>query len=272
MIRFPDLQQRAAKLVSENASGLLTAGGVIGVGVTAVLTARASFKAASILREEMALRQAHVEEKRAEHNLDNLFASDFTKTEVVKLTWFQYVPPTIVGVATISSIVMANRVSAKRAAALAVAYGISEQRFQEYKDKVTEKFGGNKERDLRDAIAQDRVNKNPPDREVIILTDGDVLCFDMLTGRYFRSSVERIKRAESKINQDLFHHQYASLSSFYDEIGLPPTSFTDEVGWNLVQQEAPFEVRFSTVLSPDDKPCIAIDFATPPKTGYTQLY
>lgn len=249
------ITRKAGQFLEDNATTILTAGGVIGTTMTAILTAKATFKAAEIISlEENAEGDEH----------------DLSTSEKVKLVWPHYIPPVVVGTATIGSIVAANYMSAKRAAALAAAYGISERQLKEYKDKVLEKVGPNKERALRDEIAQDRVT-NTPSKEVIVLASGDVLCFDMTTGRYFRGSVEKIRRAENTINQELFNHQYASLSHFYDEIGLPPTSFSDDVGWNLAQGGA-FEVQFSTTRSPDDEPCIAIDFTTAPKTDYTQLY
>jgi hypothetical protein len=259
------IQQKAGQFLTDNASSILTAVGVAGTVATGVLTAKATFKAAELIQEIETLRDDH----RNENGLDDE-NYPMTKTEKVKLVWPQYIPPVLVATATIGSIVAANMMSAKRAAALAAAYGLSERNLREYKDKVTEKLGVGKEKALRDEIAQDRVTENPP-KEVIIITNGDVLCYDMLTGRYFQSTVENIKKAENRINQELFNHQYASLSMFYEEIGLQPTNFTDEVGWNTFQTGA-LEVRFSTTTSPDDRPCIAIDFNNPPKPDYTQLY
>lgn len=260
-MNFRVIQHKAGQFLEENASSILTAGGVIGVTMTAVLTGKASFKAAEILQRETELRQDDASSDR--------FA--IQRWEAVKMVWPHFIPPAIMCGATVGCIIAANVMSAKRAAALAAAYGISERNLREYKEKTLEKLGMNKERSLRDEIAQDRVSKNPPTSEVIILAGGDVLCFDMHTGRYFRSSVEAIKKAENVMNQELFNHQYASLSQFYDEVGLPPTSFSDEVGWNMAQT-GPVELRFSTVMSKDDQPCIAYDFTNPPKTEYTQLY
>lgn len=256
-MNFRIIQHKAGQFLEDNASSILTAGGVIGTTMTAILTAKAGIKAGRLIQEE---EQIRVDEE-----------GPVTTMDKVKMTWPLFIPPAVMATATVGSIVAANVMSAKRAAALAAAYGISERNLREYKDKVTEKLGINKERAVRDEIAQDRVTNNPPTKEVVILAGGDVLCFDMTTGRYFRSSVEAIKKAENKINQELFNHQYASLSAFYDEIGLAPTSFSDEVGWNSAQTGA-LELRFSTVMSPDEQPCIAIDFTVPPKTDYTQLY
>jgi hypothetical protein len=265
------LQQKAGQFLANNASGLLTAGGVVGVGVTAVLTGRASFKAAEIIREKNAMNMYHARVAAEAEEDDLILIPDLTKRQMAMMVWPQYIPPVIVGTATIASIVMANRVSAKRAAALAVAYGISETRLQEYKTKVQEKFGITKERGVRDDIAQERVTNNPPTKEVIVVGNGDVLCFDSISGRYFHGSVEVIKSAENKINAELFQNQYVSLSDFYDLIGLPPTAFSEEVGWNTQSME-PFQISFSTTTTPDNRPCLVLDYSSVPKPDYARLY
>lgn len=247
------------QFAKENSSAILTAGGCIGVVATAVLTGRAAIKAHELIIEN--------ENERFEAgNVEVVTMMD--KAILVGPT---FIPPVIVGVATIGSIVAANMMSAKRAAALAAAYGISQRQLDEYKAKVQEKLTGPKNQAIKDEIAQDRVDGQPPTKEVIILGGGDVLCYDMLTGRYFQSTVEQIRKAESKINAELLNHQCASLSSFYDEIGLPSTSFTETVGWNISGQDL-LGVELSTVMTPDQKPCIAIDFNTMPSPNYSQYY
>lgn len=254
-----DIQATAQRLVANNSAGILTGVGVVGVVATAYLTHRAAMQANDIIREEEM--RMHEEE----------IPDAIEKTEKVRMVWKVYVPPVAVGAATIAAVVMANRMSAKRAATMAAGYALAEQRLSEYKGKVLEKVGVKSETEIRDSIAEDRINADPPNKEVLILADGDVLCYDMLTGRYFRSTVEKIRRAENKINQELVYHQYASLTQFYDEIGLPPTQFTDEVGWNQAT-DGVLEVRFSSVRSNDNQPAIAIDFATSPHADYHQLY
>lgn len=262
-----ELQKKAQQLLTENASTLLTAGGVVGTVGTAILTGRASFKAAEIIREK------EVDELALELQKDEpaVHTMGLDKKTKVFLVWPLFLPPIGLGGVTITSIVMAHRISAAKAAALAVAYGLIERDFEEYKEKALEKLGIGKEQKLRDEIAQDRVTNNPPDGQIVILAGGDVLCFDMLTGRYFRSTVENIKKAENRLNTAMLNHDYASLTEFYEEIGLPPTSYTDEVGWNLAR-DGSLEVRFSTAMSTDDKPCISVDFNTAPHPDYIQRY
>jgi hypothetical protein len=63
----------------------------------------------------------------------------------------------------------------------------------------------------------------------------------------------------------MIHYMSASLSMFYEEIGLPPTPYTDSVGWNMNNH---MEVKLSTVMSVDNRPCIAIDFSKQPLPDY----
>lgn len=246
------------KMPDISSTTMLTGMGVTGVVTTAYLTGRASFKAAEIIaREQEELRE------------EGLGKNSMSFSQKAKLTWPLYVAPASLGATTITAIVMANHTASKKIAALTMASGISERALTEYKAKIVEKLGEKKEMTIRDEIAQDRVNATA-NKEVLVIGAGDVLCFDMMTGRYFQSTVEKIRQAENKINYEILNHMYASLSSFYDLIDIPPTPYSDTVGWNGLTDR--FEVIFSTVMSPDQRPCIAIDFTVPPTAEYTHLY
>jgi hypothetical protein len=250
-------------LLNENSRTILTGVAVGGTITTAYLSGRASFKAAEIIQK--AELDPEVNGKDDEEFIPGL---DLTRFNKVKLVWRLYIPPAALCLTTVTCIVVANKIASKKIAALAIASGISERALQEYKEKVIEKLGERQDTKIRDEIAQDRVSKHPVDsREIILAGTGEVLCYDLTTGRYFQSTVEEIKRAENKINHTLNNFISASLSEFYDEIGLPPTSFSDSVGWNLNNH---IEVVISAVMSTDNRPCIAIDFTNPPITGYNK--
>lgn len=246
--------QYAKYLVNENSTTVLTGVGVIGVVATAVLTGRSTFKAAELIEER--------------ERLSDDVTEELTKVEKAKVVWKVYIPPVLVGVGTIASIVAANRIASKKVAALVIASGISERALAEYKERVVEKIGDKRERDIRDEIANNRVAEDVvTNKEVVITGTGEVLCYDMHTGRYFMSSHEAIKQAENKINYELVHFCAASLSQFYDEIGLPPTSYSDMVGWDVNNH---MEVYITTTLSADNRPCLAIDFSNPPVYEYNR--
>lgn len=255
-----DVKQKAVVLLEENAGTLLTAGGVVGTVATAILTGRATFKAAEIIRDEE-LKLVH-DEGTTDSIAEGTMGLSTRKR--VALVWPLYIPPVITGGATIGSIIMANRMSAQKAAALAAAYGLAERNLSEYKEKVAEKLTGPKQQQVVDELAQDRVNRTPG-HENIVIVEGEVLCFDEPTGRYFRSTMEQIKSAVNATNAEILHHDHANASFFYEELDLPATTWTDEVGWNTDQL---LELKYSTVLTPDNKPCIAIDFKVLPKADY----
>lgn len=249
-------------LVNENSTTLLTGASVVGTVGTAVLTGRATFKAAKIIEGER-------QEQLSELKFPETDIRDFSKTEKFKMVWPQYIPPVAVGAATITSIVLAHRISSKKLAAIAVASTISERALQEYKDKVAEKLGVRQETALKDEIAQDAVTKNPPGNQVIIAGSGDVLCFEPLTGRYFNSTIEKIKGAENKVNYEIIHYDYCSLSHFFEEIGLRPTDYSDMVGWNVANR---MEVDFSTAMTDDQRPCLVIGFKRIPSMDYDKTW
>lgn len=255
---------RAKFLLENHSTTILTGVGVGGTIATAYLTGRASFKAARLISEEQDVLMAAWREGESD-----VPPAEVSRTQKVKVSWKLYIPPVATGVTTITCIIVANKISSKKIAALAVAGGISERALQEYKDKVVERLGSRQDQKIRDEIAQDRVNNHPINKEIILAGTGEVLCYDLTTGRYFQSTVEDIKRAENKVNYELLHHMSASLSEFFDELGLPSTNYTDSVGWSPGHI---CKVVLSTVMSPDNRPCIAVDFEQPPHMEYARVY
>lgn len=250
-------------LLNDHSPTILTAAGVSGTVATAVLSGRAGFKAAKIIdREDRDITIANATRAVGEKHLV------LTNGKKFRLTWKCFVPPVVVGAGTVTCVITANRISAGRVAALVAASGVSERAFQEYKDKVTAKFGERQERNARDEIAQDRVDRNPvKPGEVIVTGKGDVLFYDEHSGRYFYSTMETVKRAENKINHELLEGIGCSLSEFYEELGMRASNHSDSVGWNGRER---MEVEFSTTLSDDSRPCIAMDFRPPPSTTYNR--
>lgn len=255
-----DLQKKVLSVISENASAILTAGGVVGTVGTAVLAGRAAVKAHSVI--ETAEEEASIEES---HKADRPIDIKLTKTEKMIRVWPLYIPPVIAGGATIGSIVMANRMSAQKAAALAAAYGLSEKQFREYKEKVTQKLSPKQDQQLKDELAQDRVN-NTPGYQNVVIVDGDVICFDEYSGRYFRGSMEKMQRAANKANEQILNHGYVDLEYFYSLLDLPETVWASTVGWNM---NGIIDLVISTTQTPEGKPCLAMDFRVRPTQDYT---
>jgi hypothetical protein len=263
------MSRKAQEFASENASTLLTAGGVVGTVATAVLAGRAGYKYKEIVDAEVNDRLAAIpEEEQGETERERVKLS---KTEKVVATWPHFVPPVITGVATISAVIFANRMSAQKAAALAAAYGLTQNQFEEYKTKVAEKLTGAKQDQVKEELARERAERSQGAGQIVIVEGGDVLCFDEPTGRYFKSSMEKIKQAVNQANEECIHHDHVSANFFYEEIGLPPTTWGDEVGFNT---DNLVELDIKTILSPEDNrtPCLSIDFKRMPTADYMKNF
>lgn len=246
------------KLAIDNSPVLLTAVGVAGTIGTAILTHRAARKAERTLRDNSP-------------RINNEPRPDLVpRKEAFELVWKHYIPPVLSGTATVGAIVMANHIGTKRAAALAAAYTISEKAYTEYREKVIEKLGEKEERQVRNDIVQDRVRNNPPtEGNVLMVGSGDHLFIEMYTSRYFRSSIETIRKAVNDINYKINTHGYASLSDFYDIIGLQHTSESDAMGWN---GDKLMDVDYDPVLSEDGQPCVGINFMTGPVRHHDRFH
>jgi hypothetical protein len=271
-VHIAELIGKAKQFTSNHSTLLLTGAGSAGVVGTSYLSHQAGYKAARLIHKESLNLSPVRDDDRTPRTIGNDFTGlpDLTFREKIKLVYPLYVPPFITGAGTLAAILTGNRVASNQIAALTIASSVSEKALQEYKAKVVEKLGENKELSVREALAQDKVDKVPVNtREVILAGTGEVLCFDIYSGRYFQSSVEEIKKAENTINFNIINHSYASLSSLYDEIGLPPTGVSDEVGWNLDNQ---LTIAFSTTMSSDGRPCIAVDFGAHPQPNYNKFY
>ena len=252
------LQDSASRFLKENSTTILTAAGVVGTVTTGVLAGRAGFKAARIIQNET----------------DAINATAGTNVKVeqlelkgqIKLVWPQFIPPVAAGTATIAAIILANRLSAKEAAVLAAAYGVSKKELEEYKAKIAEKLSPTKAGQVKDEIAQDRVNEHEPPSTIIVMAD-EVLCYDKPTDRYFKSTMDKIRKAELAVNTEIHRYGYAKASHFYSELEMEPTTWTSNTGWNRE-----IEVEISHALTKDDRPCITITFDHFPDPNYEMDY
>lgn len=255
------IQESASRFFQENATTLLTASGVVGTVATGVLAFRAGVKYEELRNEVYLEREQAFIDDSQDNPKPELSFLDKAKVAALPLA-----PAVGIGGLTIGAIIMANRLSAKEAAVLAAAYGVSQKQLEEYRTKLTEKLTPNKAQQAKDEIAQERVNENPVSNTIIVVGD-EVLCFDKATGRYFTSSMEKIRRAANAANAEIIQHGWAGADHFYDELEMEPTTWTKNVGWN-----EPFELEISHALAKDERPCITVDFSRMPDPNYRMDY
>jgi hypothetical protein len=262
MTTLGSLAKQAERFTLDNAPSIMTGIGMVGTVITTYFTARATFQAHHEIDEECR-RRFHTDPKFGDEGNEDI--STFDK---IKLVWPLYIPAASTLVISLTAAACANRISTKRAVAMAAAYSLSEGRFAEYKSKVVEKFNPNKETEVRSEIAQDRVSDKPPREGQIVMTGlGDTLFYDQPSDRYFTSDIEKVRRIQNDINQQVLHVGCALLSDLYTCLQMNSTPYSEEVGWTT---DNLLDLKFSAVLTDQSKPCICIDYAVEPIRGFNQ--
>ena len=169
---------------------ILTGIGIAGMVTTTILAVRATPKALLLIQEAEEVKH------------QNTDASALTPVETIKAAWLCYVPAAVTGVLSMTCLIGASSVNLRRNAALATAYTLSESALKEYREKVVETIGEKKEQAVQDAVAKERISKSPvTNQEVIITEKGNTLCYDVISGRYFKSDIEKLKRAANDLSR-----------------------------------------------------------------------
>lgn len=258
-------------LVAKKSPEILTGLGVAGFITTTVLAVKATPKALALIEEEKRKQNRKNLDDAERHGYDVCECVDkLTPIETIKVAWRPYVPVAIIGVASAACIIGASSVNAKRTAALATAYKLSETALTEYKEKVVETIGEKKEQLVRDKIDKDHIDKDPVSKKEIIITKaGETLCYDSLSGRYFKSDIEQIKRAVNELNRRVLNEMYVSLNDFYDELDLAHTAIGYELGWNI--DSGTIDMDFGSQIAEDGTPCIVVNYNVAPKYDYSKL-
>lgn len=240
--------------ISKHSPAILIGLAVVSGGTAIVLAVKETPKALK-----------RIEDKKQEYQVDKL-----SPWETVKTTWPCYVPSAIAFTFATGCAIGSQSIHAKRNAALAAAYKISETALLEYRDKVIETIGEKKEQTVRDKVAQEQINKNPVKQsEVIVTGKGASLCLEPFTHRYFECDIETIRRAENKLNKKMLQSicGSTSLNDFYVEIGLEPVdeAIGYTLGWNAENQ---IDLDIRPGMTPDERPCLVIGHYNPPKYDY----
>lgn len=243
---------KMGRRVDKYSPEILTGIGIAGMITTTVLAVRATPKALVLM-------------DKAENEKND----ELTKVEMVKAAWKPYLPVVITGALSTTCLIGSVRIGARRTAAIATAYKLSETALSEYREKVVEAIGEKKEKAIKDKIAEEKLEKNPVSKSSVILTGDKTLFFDGSAGGYFESDIETVKRAVNEVNRQMVYDQYVSLNEFYDKIGRPHTELGDELGWNL--DYGLVDVDFSSMIADNGKPCIVITYNVAPRYDYSKL-
>lgn len=243
MKNISTLVKTAQKLLDENSPVILTGMAVAGTVATAWFTFKGTQSATLVISEEAQKRN------RAANPVEGM-ASDLepiTNQEKFLLTWKFYAPSVVAVVGTSACMVFATKISLNRTAALGAALVIAERSGGDYKEKVKELLGDKKNTQIVDAIAEDKA-RFIPSGYLPAPREGEQTFVDARTGRSISTTREKMDKAVNALNAEMLESTYASLSDFYEKIGMDAVQDSDSVGWNNTRL---VELTYTAIMKDD---------------------
>ena len=209
--------------------------------------------------------EVYINTKKIELDVDEL-----TPIETVKTVWSLYLPSFAMSIASAGLIISGNRVQAKRGAAVAAAYKLSEIAASEYQEAVIDAIGEKKEKNIRGKIAQKKAEKfDVPPWDP---NDGRPWCMDWSAKRIFKATYDEIIDGVNKANLELTRGDgYCSVSDLHEFWGLEGSDFGDILGWT--SENGLIEVDTSeTVMLGNHEPCMVIKYHVYPGHNFDKYY
>lgn len=251
---------------AKNSTTILTVCAVGGVAGTAIATGKAVIEASDTIKAHDMDEDLKV--IRTEMNPDEpvksvVYYRERTFKEKVFLTWRIFIPPVMLGGATIACIVGSHSISTKRNLALAAAYSMSEEAAKDFRDKVADTIGEKKTEKIEGAIMQDKINANPvPDDEYIVHTPyGEQLMYDEWSGRYFRGGQNEVDKKVNMLNKRMTRKFCSSkVNDLYELLGIPVIPIGNEFGWFYDPEwdDGDVTVHYYPTMSSKGEPCIGV--------------
>lgn len=237
--------------VKKNSATILTVCSIAGL-VTAVGTSMKSTSKATQLIEDA--------EREAYHEGE----PPLTGWDKFRITLPVFLPTYVMTGVTIGCIIGNHKLNMRRTAALASAYTVADTALREYQSKVHEIVGEKKAQAIQEGIYTDRINSS--DGPIFNTGDGTYMCYDNLSGRFFRSDREYVRACVNDLNDNLYQDMAVSLNQFYTAINLPDIESGDILGWNV--SDGAIKPKFTSMLSAEYGPVMVVDFEVQPGGSY----
>lgn len=221
---------------------ILFGAGVVGVVSTVVLASRATLKLEEVLEET---NQKLVDVRSLEHSSyseqDRQKDKAILYTDAVMKIARLYGPAIVVGTISIGCLAGSHRILTRRNAALGAAYAAVEKGFKEYRERVVEELGEEKDKEFlhgtRTVTVKDEKTGKKTKKKV--LGDGKnigpyAVIYDELNPHWqdFPDHNKTFLDIQQRwANERLRAHGFLFLNDLYEALGFPRTAAGQIVGW-----------------------------------------
>ena len=192
--------------------------------------------------------------------------------EEIQDTWKCYIPTAISVTGTIGCIVGSHYCSSRQREALVSAYLVSQTTLQKYQEKVIERIGKNKARNLREEVDHEVAEMKAPAAHFLSqMTDaidtghGKTLFYDVPGERYFYSDVNFMDHQKNLMNTEVRTEMYYDWNEINYRWGLPFKKFGDQMIFTV---EHPLEVRYTPEMMDNGQVRILVNYDLIPLSEY----
>lgn len=192
----------------KNGAKWLSAIGVVGVAVTAILSGIATRKAV----------------KKLDELKTDAVAESLDKKTIVKSVGKYYIPPVLSFLATTACILGAEKTNAKAIASATATAALLKRSYDKYGQAVKNVFGIEGDKRVKEEMARSNGESPPEEEETYYIGFG----YD----GYFRAKPSDIERAEYIMNKKLRQCQPVSVADFFDIVGIEPNAICSGWGWS----------------------------------------
>ena len=239
--------------VQKHSPEILMGVGVVGVVTSTVMACKATMKLNDILEESKETRDKikevennpKYEDKYSPEDAKKDLTINYVQTgmKVAKL----YAPAVLLGGASLGCLLASNDILRKRNAALSAAYMTVDKSFKEYRNRVTERFGEEVEKEIRYGIKAEQIETTVVDEdgnettvtETIKTMDpnlySDYARFFDAASPYWQNDPEYnlmfLKDQQQYANDLLRAKGRLFLNDVYDMLGIEKTKAGQVVGW-----------------------------------------
>lgn len=234
---------RTALLAQKSSPEVLLATGIVGMVGSTVLACRATLKMESLLEDTK-------EKLDTAKTLEHPSYSERDRQRDVSLIYYQtgikavrlYAPAIVLGGLSIYALTTSHSIMTKRTVALTAAYGALEKGFQEYRERVIDKYGEDEDRNFRYGSQQIEVVDSKSGKKKTVTRVGRdepsiyARFFDVSSSSWNKEpeyNMMFLQCQQNYANDKLHARGHVFLNEVYDMLGLERSKAGAVVGWIL---------------------------------------
>lgn len=215
---------------------------------------------ATVASIPMTVKATHaVDKKKKDLNTDKLSMKEYFAT-----IWKYYIPTAACTAVSFPLIIMGNKEYGKKLASFAAYATATATSLQKLEEKIPQIVGKENEQKIKEAVAQDKVNKtdiqNP---SLLVAGDSDQLFYEPITNQYFRSTINKMDKIKNQLTNRLCGSTFGEVyfDEYLQEIGLEGTQATEYMEWVTEGSNSTHKVDYDYIPAiKNDRPVISLEY------------